>query len=232
MSVGLLTRLADALGIEAATLLTRPAAEDPERAGNPADDVAALGAVLHGVGVLIPEGALRSAPGWDLARLDAALAQLDEEVGRVGLRLVRNPAGYTIGRSVEACEQDTITRALRAHIARDGLNVTEASLLRRIGQGQLAKELGNADTVALGVLTNAELITHGEDGAGGKKATSLAEAVRFSLMLDEHPQDPLSPTPGPEEAATQRRTPARALGAAWPDELVPALSLPPRKMAA
>jgi hypothetical protein len=63
---------------------------------------------------------------------------------------------------------------VRAHLLRAGLNLTEASLLRRILDGQQVRDLSNPDATALGTLTNATLIEQGP---------TLTPDVRYSLGL-------------------------------------------------
>lgn len=60
-----------------------------------------------------------------------------------------------------------MTAALRAHLNRDGLNLTEIRLLHRILAGNCPNAPNNAEQVALGVLANARLIV---PDAGGWKA--------------------------------------------------------------
>lgn len=68
---------------------------------------------------------------------------------------------------------------LRSHLARDGVSVSEARMMRRIRTGAVPKVLGNADNVALGVLANAQLVAADETGTW-----RLADDVRYSLLLD------------------------------------------------
>ncbi|MFP5577490.1 MAG: hypothetical protein ACLGIZ_04525 [Acidimicrobiia bacterium] len=71
---------------------------------------------------------------------------------------------------------DLVAAAVRAHVNRDGLNLTEMRLLGRILDGDTPPQPTNAEQVALAVLANARLIE--PDGPGGWKAT---DEVTFSL---------------------------------------------------
>src|SRR5690606_6772098 len=114
--------------------------------------------------------------GWDLERIEAAITGLDEQLRRCGLRLHRINGQLTIARSIEACDQTTVRDTVRVHLLRAGLNVTEANLLKRIADGKPPREPSNAESVALGVLSNAQLLD-----AGGV----LADDLRYSLLLVE-----------------------------------------------
>jgi hypothetical protein len=98
--------------------------------------------------------------------------------------------------------------ALRRHLGRDHLNLTEARMLRHVEHGDAPTQPSNPERVALGTLVRAELIGTGD--ARGKTAEAplcLSEDVHFSLMLDEAPDaGNHGPTPRP------RRSPATAAG--------------------
>ena len=146
---------------------------------------------LHAAGVLTPAAALRDALDWDKARLDRGLAALDVQAGAIGLRLNRNPAGFSLTRAVEACPADVLADVIRSHVNRDGLNLTEAAMLRRVANGEAPREPTNPEAVALGVLGNARLVEHGEAPTPTSQAPLvLAEAVRYSLLFDEEPDEP------------------------------------------
>ena len=197
LAVGHLTKLAEIINVDVATLFapTAPvdgaanasAASDGE-AGDDAGDVAALGALLHAAGVLTPAAALRDALDWDKARLDRALTALDAQAATIGLRLNRNPAGFSLTRGVEVCPPDVVADVIRSHVNRDGLNLTEAAMLRRVANGEAPREPTNPESVALAVLGNARLVQHGQAATTTSQAPlELSDAVRFSLLLDEEP---------------------------------------------
>lgn len=212
VNLGHLTKLAETLNVDVATLFA-PAAppdhdgpsdedtDDTEKGGaGGADDgdVAALGALLHAAGVLTPAAALRDALDWNKARLDRGLAALDVQAATVGLRLNRNPAGFSLTRAVEACPADVLADVIRSHVNRDGLNLTEAAMLRRIVNGEAPREPTNPEAVALGVLGNARLVEHGAAPTATSQAPLVVtDAVRFSLLLDEEPDGPPAASHGP-----------------------------------
>lgn len=188
--LGVLSRLADALCLDMATIFAATPPSEPPTTID--DDVAALGSVLHSTGVLTSASVLCDVLGWRRDRLDSALDALDNQLRRAGLRLNRNPQGFGITRAVEATDGATITRAIRAHIARDGLNLTEASMLARLTRGDIPKDPSNPESVAIAVLIKGELLDHGTPPTPTAQAPlELSDAVRFSLLLDEEP-DPVS----------------------------------------
>lgn len=177
LAVGFIERVADSLGLDPATLW----ATDNDTEGAPGDDAATVGAVLHATGVLTPTVTIAEILDWSLDRVDTALDDLAVALAAAGLRLHRLKRSVSIERAVEAADRDVIRRAVRAHLNEDSLNLTEAKVLTRIATGTLTKELSNPDKVALGVLSNAELVQPIE-GTGA--AWELADDVAFSLMLD------------------------------------------------
>ena len=198
VNLGQVTKLAEILNVDVTTLFAPAAPPDPggrhdegRDEGRGDGDVAALGALLHAAGVLTPAAALRDALDWDKARLDRGLAALDVQAGAIGLRLNRNPAGFSLTRAVEACPADVLADVIRSHVNRDGLNLTEAAMLRRVANGEAPREPTNPEAVALGVLGNARLVKHGEAPTPTSQAPLvLAEAVRYSLLLDDEPDEP------------------------------------------
>lgn len=196
LTLGLVTKLVETLSMDVATMF--PSKTPPAAQGGVGGDVEVVGALLHAAGVLTSAAALCEALEWDKSRLDHALCALDAQVRTVGLRLNRNPAGFSLVRAVEPCPAEVLTRLVRRHIARDGLNLTEASMLRRISTTGAPREPTNPEAVALGVLGNAGLVQHGVQATSTSQAPLvLADAVRFSLLLDEEPDE--VPAPSPDE---------------------------------
>lgn len=63
-------------------------------------------------------------------------------------------------------------------------------MLRRIATAGAPRDPTNPEAVALGVLGNGELIVHGEQPTKTSAAPLvLGDAVRFSLLLDEEPDE-------------------------------------------
>jgi transcriptional regulator with XRE-family HTH domain len=178
VTVGLVCRLADALCCEPATLFNLPpTGHSPKAVDDPADDAVTLGAVLHASETATPRTAIVELLGWTYERLDTAAEKLDEQLGRCGLRLRDINGTLSIIRTVEALPRDQLTTTVRSHLLRAGLSRTEANLLRQIATGTAPNEKSNADTVALGVLVNANLT----DG------TTLTEDVAYSLVMFHQP---------------------------------------------
>lgn len=104
----------------------------------------------------------------------------------VGLRLHRLQNRVTIERSVEASPPDNLKTIVRKHLARDGLNLTEARLLRQVQTGNAPRDPTNPETVALGVLLNAGLIVEGEPaGPTSQPPWILAPDVADSLHFQD-----------------------------------------------
>ncbi|MGY6502200.1 MAG: helix-turn-helix domain-containing protein [Acidimicrobiales bacterium] len=166
INIGLLDKLANALCCTIDDLIARPApvdrAEAPEDPDD--DDSAALGRILHTTRVLTPIPALAEITGWDHQRLEVAIDTLEQQLPHVGLVLHRLGDKVTIRASADV-DGDQVAAALRSHINRDGLILSEIRLLRRILDGDCPTQPNNAEQVALGVLANARLIQ--PDGPGG-----------------------------------------------------------------
>lgn len=169
VTLGFLARLARALSCELADLFARTGTEpaSDEAPTDPRGDGARLGTVLHTTGVLTPIAALVEITGWPLERVTAALEHLEGDLGRVGLVLHRLGNRVTI-RARADVDGELVAAAVRSHLNRDGLDLGEARLLRRILNGDLPRQPTNGEQVALGVLVNARLVT--ADGQGGWKA--------------------------------------------------------------
>lgn len=180
VSVAQVARLAELLGVDVTDLFLDAHSDAPD------DDVAALGALLHESDVVAPAGALREALGWTPKRLSQTLDALDNQLRRVGMRLSRVANRYRIVRDLTAASEGALADLLRAHVARDGLNLTEASMLARVARGDVPREPTNPETVAIGTLLNAGLVEPGPAPARhSEKPLLLTAEVRFSLLLDE-----------------------------------------------
>lgn len=193
VTLGLLNRLVTALACPVAALIAVPAgggAEDDDGAhaggahadgahgdgdGGVAGDAARLGQLLNATGVLTPIATIAQLTSWPDARTTAALAQLEADLSAVGLVLHRLGNKVAV-RGAGDVDGYTVAGAVRAHLNRDGLNISEIRLLRRILDGDTPTTPSNGEQVALGVLANARLIEPG--GPGGWKAHP---DVEFSL---------------------------------------------------
>lgn len=184
LSVGFLTRLAEALGVDPTTLLP-PGDTDTAAEAGPGD-AATLGAVVHASEVLTAVDTIAEILDWPLDRVHAALDELAATLPQAGLRLHRLGRKVSIQRSVEALDADRVRSTVRAHLANENLDITEARVLARVRDGNLGKELGNADQVALSVLVSAGLITAPGDASNGRQGPwELSDDVRYSLLLHE-----------------------------------------------
>ena len=179
ITVGLLTKLADILAVNIATLFQHHDT-DTGADGTARDDVATLGAALHTSDTLTPVTALAEALGWTADRVNTAAGQLAGALEQCGLRLHRLNGQLAIERSSEALDTDRIRSVTRAHLLRAGISITEARLLKRIADGRPLRDLSNADAVAVGVLTNARLITTTPPSA----TMTLDDDVSFSVFAE------------------------------------------------
>lgn len=178
LSVSQLRRLADLLTVEITDLFTTSeASTEPEPDDD--DDAATLGKLLATTAVLTPVSALVEATGWPLQRTRSALDVLAERLAGTGQRLHRLNGQAGIVSRAAAADVKPTKAILRSHLARDGVSVSEARMMRRIETGQMPKLLGNADSVAVGVLANAQLIDADEKGTW-----RLTDDVRYSLLLE------------------------------------------------
>lgn len=184
ITLAMLERLAKALACSVADLIaapSRPTGEnddaEPDADAEPdrADDAVTVGMALYASGTLTPIPALAEVTGWTRRRVKDALDVLEQRLAVAGLALHRLEARVAI-RGAGDVDGDLVAAAVRAHVNRDGLNVTEMRLLRRILDGDTPPQPTNSEQVAFGVLANARLIE--PDGPGSWTAS---EEVTFSL---------------------------------------------------
>lgn len=184
LTIGLVAQLADLLGVNAADLFVSSNTRD--RSDTAADDARAMGSLLFAAETNVPAGALRDALGWTHERTKNALSELAIRLKDVGLQLSSVAYRCRIVRDVAATSDDELTSLVRAHVTRDGLNLTEASMLARIVRGDAPRDPSNPETVAIGALVNARLVTLGEQPTSGAEVPLVpSHEVRFSLLLDE-----------------------------------------------
>lgn len=193
LPLGLLERLCEALDLHPVELFATSATHDarpPAPAEMASDDAvveAALAILASGVDEAdgaVSRGRLAEALAWPLARLDAALATLDDRLavagvridadGRGGLRGLQPRGGLLTIAEREALHQ---LRALAAPLRED----TARGLYAITVLGQLASE----DDIALSPGIAIELQQRGliRRRAGGFYLDPSAD-VRFSLLLD------------------------------------------------
>lgn len=202
-------RLANALGLRIAELVSVPESES-ESVSMANDDAAALGALLRATGTLTPVGALADVLGWPIGRVHAAEAELAERLRTVGQSLRRSTGRLAVDCGASAVDQEVMKSALRRHLGRDHLSLTEARMLRHVEHGDTPTQPSNPEQVALGTLVRAELVTFGDVCTRTTEAPMcLSEDVRFSLMLDDVPD-----AGDHGRAPRRRRSPITAPGGA------------------
>lgn len=176
LTVGFLVKLASALGVDVTVLHQN--SRGPVGTRDDSDLVARLGALLVTVDSLIAVDALAEALGVTLERIETGLTQLGRQL---------KPAGLTVHRLARdvALRADAVTNPkevktlLRKHLARRGMNLTEARVLARTLAGTLDEgKLGNAETVALNHLRVAGIISTATP-------PHVTDDVVTGLLLDE-----------------------------------------------
>jgi transcriptional regulator with XRE-family HTH domain len=210
-------RLAAALGVSLDYLVrTAPPAEDNDDVVGDAvdgenatgDDAAALGALLFTTGTLTPVGTLLEVLDRPLERLHAAETELAQRLQMVGLAIRRSISRLALVGDRTAISEGVLKGAVRRHIGRDHLSITEARMLRQVQYGDAPTQPSNPERVAMGVLVNAGLVDFGSSPSPTAEApVILSEDVRFSLLLDDDQDDSAEPT-------RRRRSPATTSPAA------------------
>jgi DNA-binding XRE family transcriptional regulator len=183
LELAVLVRLSRALGVDVNELVRGTGNTQP--ADEQSDDAASLGAVLSAVGAPTLAGALCESLGWTLERLQGAKQALEERLAGVGMRLQHTNSSVKLVTATGTADQQAISKVLRKHMARTHVSLIEARMLRAVEVGKVPKQPTNAERVALGVLTNAELVCFEEAKRANNEAKLvLSEDVRFSLMLE------------------------------------------------
>jgi transcriptional regulator with XRE-family HTH domain len=180
----IVVHLSEAFGLRLDQLV-KSAGEAPD---SEPDDAARIGRMLHGATTPVLIGALCDATGWTLERVQAALRELEHRLTGVGLGLRRVAIGIAV--ATDGVEDPAVAEVLRTHLARRHASVVEAGLLLAIQHGDAPTQPANHERVAIGVLVNAGLV-EAEQAAGRtrERALVLSEDVRFSLLLDEEPEE-------------------------------------------
>ena len=183
LTLGVITQLADLLGVNVADLFASSHTQD--RADTSTDDVRALGSLLFAAESNTPAAALRDALGWTQVRTKATLTELATRLQDVGLLLSSVAYRHRIVRDATAANDEELASLVRAHVTRDGLNLTEASMLARIARGDAPRDPSNPETVAIRTLVNAGLVTLGQRPTSTAEVPLiLSDEVRFSLLTD------------------------------------------------
>jgi hypothetical protein len=184
-------RLGDVLGLSVAELIASSTDSPGEVAtDHVADDVKALGSLLLTLGELTLVGTLMEVLGWTLERVRATEAALAGQLEAVGMRINRSNARLAIVPAAGAVETGVRQRAVRQGMARNHVGLTEARVLGHILAGNVPTQPSNPERVAQGVLVNAGLVAPGAAlHAQVETPLVLSDDARFSLMLEEDPDD-------------------------------------------
>lgn len=165
-------RLADALAVHPFQLLEATAEVGPEVQS--IDLVGLIGSLLWETRTLTPITAIAEATGADLVEVEEALATLAELLEPVGLGVHRRAGDVAIQPNA-ARDRKAVNQFMRRHLARRGLNLREAVVLRRVADGDVDEaSLSNPDRVALASLRKAGLVE-------GDRYPQLTSGVSSSL---------------------------------------------------
>ena len=156
----LIARLADALACDITDLVDRPRPHGDDRDDpDDGDPVAKVGSLLASTDGVVAVETLADSIGGTLARTTELLDELDQRLRSCGLRLHRARAGVQLVADPAHRQPAALQQLLRGQQARQGLTVTEATLLYRALNGTLEPgNLTNAEQVAYARLVNADLI--------------------------------------------------------------------------
>lgn len=175
--LGLVVDLADALGVPVAHLLAEPS-ETPAARPNATADARTVGAALHHAGTRIEITALAEALAWTLPRTRAAVERLRTTAATAGLAVHHRDDRVRLVAADDAIDPHELAAVLRRHQAARSLTAQEADVLYAVARGDFhARNPSNPETVAVGSLRNAGLLTRDDD-------PRLTADVAFSLMLN------------------------------------------------
>ena len=190
VTLGMLSKLADALGIEPAALLGTTRDEVP-----PEPDDVQVEAALAQTGKLVNSDDLAWALGWDIERTRRALLALEQRLRTTGQRLRKGSYGwFGLSAARGVLSTDAAAAVERATFSESGIQRGHAQVLLQIAAGakihntrpDSGKRVWRGpDTV--GRLLRANLIGPTDDGLG------LNPDVAFSLCLENVPL--CEPTP-------------------------------------
>ena len=185
LTLGDLTRLADALAVDPPQLLTSQTTRPDPAAGEDDEDVSAaelarLGALLYDVDRLVPVESLAVTTGLTLQRTHNVLAALDARLRPIGLRVHTLQNNVRVTPDLDAVDAATLRHTWRAHLGRRGLDIGQVHTLQQVRNGRRSKTLTNDQQVKVSQLTNAGLLTRTTSGGA-----ELSDDVRYSLLLDE-----------------------------------------------
>lgn len=185
MTLAELSRLANALGVDPAELLT---ADDAVQTGPPTDDVAVLLAALidEAQVSLTHKDDLADALGWPLERVEEAARRTAEQLPALGLTLYENPAaGLGVRARHRVLSPQEQQRLARSKTVRSNMRVDHAHVFRDVALGHHAKNLRRmkktTELASIQALSKRGLIEH---AAAGLQITATAN---YSLLLTDEP---------------------------------------------
>lgn len=210
MTLAELTRLAAALGVPPADLLTT---SSTDTTGPPTDDVGVLLAALMDeakVALAHKEDVAR-ALGWPLERIDTAAREAAARLPALGLQLHENHGAVAVRAAHGLLTGEEQQRVARAKTLRSHLRIDHASALHDIAHGGVPadwyKGLSAKRSIAFQGLRKRGLIE--EVPAGGLQLTATAA---YSLLLTDEPpaeREPRTATESKLYVGDRNRPPRR-----------------------
>jgi len=180
ITLGSLCRLAEALCVDAASLLSRTSEPRPAQP----DDVQ-VEAILAQVGKAVNRDDIAWALSWEIERVNAALVALERRLEGTGQRLRRAKFGwFGLAAAGDVLDAEKSANSERATFSEYGIQLRHARILSLLAEGKKIRQThANAGTGTrghnpVGELLRANLIGIGQHGI------AISEDVAFSLCLD------------------------------------------------
>ena len=192
LSARFVTLLAEQLGTTVADLLADDHRDLDDTIPDTADDDDArrIGALLLAVGEPVPTDAICTVLGLDLDQLDDAIAQLNSILDDAGGIIVDTGATLSIADDMSDIDRDLVGDAMAATFARRRPNLPELRAIHELLHGKIVRreDLDTATGRTLARLRRIGALANADHPAGVKSdPPTLSEDVRYSLMLDETP---------------------------------------------
>lgn len=180
VTLGQLYKLADALSVDVATLLSDGRASHP-----PKPDDVLVEAALAQVGKAVNKDDLAWALGWEPGRVTDALAALAARLEATGQRLRQHKFGWWgLSPAVGVLGDSSAADLDRATLSEFGLRLSHAKILHKLLAGRPLRRLtptGADKATPVGELLRARLVSVVDDGV------VMNADVAFSLCLDDVP---------------------------------------------
>lgn len=180
MKASSFARYAQALAMHPAELFGGAPPAPPTH--EPADDTAALGALLWSCDQATPRSAVADALGWDAGRVNKAAEALDGQLRSAGLRLLAGPGELSIVAEASSLPPaDQVATAVRRQQLRGAVSLHRVKVLLDIANGDFrANRNANGATMAhLLFLQRGEMITY----PTGSATPTPSDDVAFSLCV-------------------------------------------------